>query len=67
VGGYRFPAELGVHAETQLNFKYLGKIVADKRLDEFVLEGESLLGLPSENPAYISVKEILQKLGYLPP
>lgn len=67
VGGYRFPAELGVNAETQLNFKYLGKIVADKRLDEFVLEGESLLGLPSENPAYISVKKILQKLGYLPP
>jgi len=67
VGGYRFPVELGVHAETQLNFKYLGKIVADERLDEFVLEGESLLCLPSENPAYISVKEILQKLGYLPP
>src|SRR4030066_1040276 len=67
VGGYRFPAELGVHAETQLNFKYLGKIVADERLDEFVLEGESLLGVPSGNPAYISVKEILGKLGYLQP
>jgi CO dehydrogenase maturation factor len=67
VGGYRFPVELGVHAETQLNFKYLGKIVADEKLDEFVLEGESLLRLPSENPAYISVKEILQKLGYLQP
>jgi hypothetical protein len=45
----------------------LGKIVADERLDEYVLEGESLLGLPSDNPAYISVKEMLQKLGYLPP
>jgi CO dehydrogenase nickel-insertion accessory protein CooC1 len=67
VGGYRFPSELGVHAETQLNFKYLGKIVADERLDEYVLEGESLLGLPSDNAAYLSVKEILHKLGYLQP
>src|SRR3990172_7504383 len=67
VGGYRFPAELGVHAETQLNFKYLVKIVADERLDEFVLEGESLLCLPSDHPAYVSVKEILRKLGYLQP
>jgi hypothetical protein len=41
--------------------------VADERLDEYVLEGESLLGLPSDNPAYISVKEMLQKLEYLPP
>jgi len=67
VGGYRFPAELGVHAETHLSFKYLGKIVADNQLDEYVLDGESLLGLPSNNAAYVSVKEILQKLGYVQP
>ena len=67
VGGYRFPAELGVHAEKQLNFKYLGKIASDERLDEAVLEGESLLGLPSDNPACVSVKEILRKLGYIQP
>jgi hypothetical protein len=42
----------------------LGKIAADEQLDEFVLEGESLLGLPSDNKAYLSVKEILKKLGY---
>jgi CO dehydrogenase maturation factor len=64
VGGYRFPPELGVHAETELKFRYLGKIAADEQLDEFVLEGESLLGLPSDNKAYLSVKEILKKLGY---
>jgi len=67
VGGYRFPAELGLHAETHLSFKYLGKIVADNQLDEYVLDGESLLGLPSNNAAYVSVKEILQKLGYIQP
>jgi CO dehydrogenase maturation factor len=65
VGGYRFPAELGVHAQTQLNFKYLGKIAADEQLDEFVLEGESLLSLPSDNKAYLSVRKILQALGYV--
>jgi CO dehydrogenase maturation factor len=67
VGGYRFPAERGAEAEAELKFKYLGKIVADATLDEFVLEGESLLGLSSDNEAYLSVKAILQKLGYIPP
>ncbi len=65
VGGYRFPAELGTHAEALLNFKYLGKIAADARLDESVLEGESLLKLPSDNPAYVSVKEIMKAAGYI--
>jgi CO dehydrogenase maturation factor len=65
VGGYRFPAELGVHAENELKFKYLGKIVADDQLDEFVLEGESLLDLPSDNKAYLSVKAIMKAAGYL--
>ena len=65
VGGYRFPAELGVHAETELNFKYLGKIAADSTLDEYVFEGKSLLDLPSDNAAYVSVKKILKDAGYL--
>ena len=65
VGGYRFPVELGKQAEADLKFKYLGKILADDRLDEYVLEGKSLLELPPDNKAYLSVKEILKKLGYL--
>lgn len=65
VGGYRFPAERGAEAEAELKFKYLGKIVADETLDEFVLEGESLLELSSDNEAYLSVKKILQELGYI--
>jgi CO dehydrogenase maturation factor len=65
VGGYRFPAELGVHAETSLNFKYLGKIAADATLDEYVLEGKSLLGLSKTNVAYVSVKKIMKTAGYL--
>ena len=65
IGGYRFPAELGKKAEEDLKFKYLGKIDADEQLDEFVLDGESLLDLPNTNKAYLSVKKILENLGYL--
>jgi CO dehydrogenase maturation factor len=65
VGGYRFPAELGEQAETDLKYKYLGKIEADDQLDEFVLNGKSLLDLPNDNKAYFSVQKILKTLGYL--
>jgi CO dehydrogenase maturation factor len=65
VGGYRFPAELGKQAEEELKFKYLGKIEADDQLDDFVLNGKSLLDLSSDNKAYLSVKAILKTLGYL--
>jgi len=65
IGGYRFPPELGKQAEEGLKFKYLGKIEADERLDEYVLNGDSLLDLPNDNKAYLSVKKILQTLGYL--
>jgi CO dehydrogenase maturation factor len=65
VGGYRFPAELGKAAEEDLKFKYLGKIAQDDVLDEFVLTGKSLLDLPNNNTAYLSVQAILKSLGYL--
>jgi CO dehydrogenase maturation factor len=65
IGGYRFPDELGARAETALNFKYLGKIAADATLDEYVLEGKSLLELPSDNAACVSVKKIMKTAGYL--
>ena len=65
VGGYRFPANLGSKAETELKFKYLGKIFADEQLDDYVLTGKSLLDLPSESPAYLSVKKILKAAGYM--
>ena len=65
VGGYRFPAELGKQAEADLKFKFLGKIAEDEQLDDFVLNGKSLLDLPSDNKAYVSVKAIMKTLGYL--
>jgi CO dehydrogenase maturation factor len=65
IGGYRFPPQLGSQAETALNFKYLGKIAFDERLDEHVLAGKSLLDLPSDSAAYVSVKEIMKTVGYI--
>jgi len=65
IGGYRFPAELGKQAEADLKFKFLGKIAEDEELDEYVLDGRSLLDLPSDSKAYVSVKAIVKTLGYL--
>jgi CO dehydrogenase maturation factor len=65
IGGYRFPAELGSRAEEALKFKYLGKIVADEQVDDFVLTGKSLLDVPSDNLAYASVKAIMKTTGYI--
>jgi CO dehydrogenase maturation factor len=65
IGGYRFPAELGSKAESELKFKYVGKIVADEQVDDYVLNGKSLLDLPSDNAAYLSVKAIMRATGYI--
>ena len=56
IGGYRFPEEMGKQAEAELKFKFLGKIAEDEQLDDFVLNGKSLLDLPKGNKAYLSVK-----------
>jgi CO dehydrogenase maturation factor len=65
VGGYRFPSGLSNQAEADLKFKFLGKIAEDEQLDDYVLDGKSLLNLPSDNKAYASVKAIMKTLGYL--
>jgi hypothetical protein len=65
IGGYRFPENLASQVETNLKFKYLGKIASDERLDEYVLAGQSLLDLTSDSVAYASVKKIMKTAGYL--
>jgi len=65
LGGYRFPEQLASQAETSLKFKYLGKIRADDQLDEYVLMGKSLLDIPSDNAAYLSVVQIMHVAGYV--
>ena len=67
VGGYMLPENLRTHVENALKFKYLGKITRDEKVEEFVLEGRSLLDLPSDSQAFDSVKKILRSAGYVNP
>ena len=45
---------------------YLGKIQPDAGVEEYNLQGRSLLELPDDSPAFISVKRILATAGYGP-
>jgi CO dehydrogenase maturation factor len=63
IGGYRFPENLEKRAR-DTGLKFLGKISYDDKVEDAVLSGESLLELPQNSPAYVSVKEIMQKAGY---
>jgi CO dehydrogenase maturation factor len=64
VGGFRFPESLENQAKKVLPFKFLGRVAYDENVEEYVLAGKSLLGLPPETPAYISVKRIMENAGY---
>ena len=64
VGSYLFPESEEERAESILPHKYLGKVVQDPIVQEYVLFGRSLLDIPSDAPGYLSVKQILAKAGY---
>jgi CO dehydrogenase maturation factor len=64
VGGYRLQENLRDQIEDRFKFKYLGKIARDEKVEEYVVEGRSLLDLPSDYPAFNSVKAILKSAGY---
>jgi len=61
VGGFRFPKHLEASAEKTLKLEYLGKIAYDEKVEEYVLAGKSLLDLPPDSPAYVSVGKIMEK------
>ncbi|HML02187.1 MAG TPA: cobalamin biosynthesis protein [Candidatus Bathyarchaeia archaeon] len=64
VGGFRFPESLENQARKALKVEFLGKIACDEAVQEYVLAGKSLLDLPCDTPAYVSVKKIMEKAGY---
>lgn len=64
IGGYRYPEGLGEEVGKRTDLEYLGRIAYDRKVEEYILSGKSLLELPSASPAYHSVKEIMQKAGY---
>ncbi|WP_174591545.1 AAA family ATPase [Methanocella conradii] len=64
VGGCLFPENLEKDVEAKTGQSYLGKIEFDKRVQEFVIAGRSLLDLPSDSPGYLSVKRLMVNAGY---
>lgn len=63
VANYRF-TEATEDFLRQSGEKFLGRIAHDPLVREFNLKGESLLKIPDEAPAALSVKKILQEAGY---
>lgn len=64
VGGFRFPENLEAEAKKATQLGFIGKIAYDRSVEEYVLSGKSLLDLPSDSPAYVSVKKIMKKVGH---
>jgi len=63
VANYRFNDELEKRIQSDTG-AYLGRLEYDVRVDEFNLDGKSLMELPDDSPAALSVRRILEKAGY---
>jgi len=63
VGNYEFDDE-GEQYLKPTGETYLGKIDYDPNVKEYNLQGKSLLDLPENSPACLSVKKIITKVGY---
>ncbi len=63
LGNYRFSEETEEYLRSAAE-DYLGKIYYDPDVKQYNLEGKTLLGLPEDSPATLSVKRILVKAGY---
>jgi CO dehydrogenase maturation factor len=64
VGNHRFTEEIETYL-LRSGEKYLGRIAFDPLVREHNLKGESLLNIPEDSPASLSVKKILQEAGYV--
>jgi CO dehydrogenase maturation factor len=63
IGNHRFTEETEEYLRSA-GEAYLGKIDYDPTVKRYNLEGRSLLELPGDSPAALSVKRILAKAGY---
>jgi len=64
IGNYRFTGETEEYLRSA-GEAYLGKINYDPNVKRYNLEGRSLLELPEDSPAALSVERILVKAGYM--
>jgi len=63
VANHRFDDELEKRIQSD-SATYLGRMDYDSRVEEYNLEGKSLLELPGDSPAALAVKKVLEKAGY---
>jgi len=64
VGGFRFPEKLGEEMSKRTGMTFLGSIPNDEELARYVLEGKTLLNLPTSSPAYMATKRLMSNAGY---
>jgi len=64
VGGCLFPKDLDSVVEQKTGRSYLGKIDFDQQVQKSVIAGRSLLDMPPDSPAHLSVKRLMEKAGY---
>jgi len=64
VANHRFNEKQEEYVQHIDGASYLGKMEYDPNVEEYNLLGKSLLDLPLDSPAFLSVKRILAKAGY---
>ena len=64
VGGFRFPEKLGEEINRRTGMTFLGSIPNDEQVASYVLEGRTLLDLPTSSQAYIATKRLMSMAGY---
>lgn len=64
LGNFRFSDELSASIDRNPNFNYIGRLEPDRKVEEFNLQGQSLLQLPDHSPMFVSIKNIAGALGY---
>jgi CO dehydrogenase maturation factor len=63
VANYRFTQDAEAFVQNA-GGTYLGKIAPDDKVEDYNLRGKSLLKLPDDSPASLSVRNILMRAGY---
>ncbi len=63
VGGNQMPRNFTI-PDSEEPQQYLGTIIYDPKVQEAVLQGRSLLGLPEDSPMVRSVSDLMRKAGY---
>lgn len=63
VGNYRFTEDNESYL-LNVGERYIGRILYDKLVREFNLEGRSLFEIPEDSPSSISIRRIISEAGY---